>query len=112
MNDSALKIKIFADGADIGGFSELAENPLVKGFTTNPTLMHRAGVVDYERFARDVLDVVREAPVSFEVIADSFDEMARQARKIATWADNVYVKIPITNTSAESSIGLIRDLTC
>ena len=111
MNNSALKIKIFADGADIGGILELAENHLVKGFTTNPTLMHRVGVVDYERFAREVLDVVREVPVSFEVISDSFDEMARQARKIATWGDNVYVKIPITNTSAESSIGLIRDLT-
>jgi transaldolase len=111
VNDSALKIKIFADGADIDGILELAQNPLVSGFTTNPTLMHRAGVVDYERFARDVLDVVRDAPVSFEVIADSFDEMARQARKIATWGDNVYVKIPITNTSAESSVGLIRDLT-
>ena len=110
MSNSALKIKIFADGADIGGILELAENPLVRGFTTNPTLMHRAGVVDYERFARDVLAVVRELPVSFEVIADSFDDMARQARKIATWGDNVYVKIPITNTSAESSAGLIRDL--
>jgi transaldolase len=104
VSNSALKIKIFADGADIGGILELAENPLVKGFTTNPTLMHRAGVVDYERFAREVLEVVRELPVSFEVIADSFDDMARQARKIATWGDNVYVKIPITNTSAESSL--------
>jgi transaldolase len=110
VSNSALKIKIFADGADIGGILELAENPLVRGFTTNPTLMHRAGVVDYERFAREVLAVVRELPVSFEVIADSFDDMARQARKIATWGDNVYVKIPITNTSAESSAGLIRDL--
>jgi transaldolase len=111
VNNSALNIKIFADGADIAGILDLAENPLVKGFTTNPTLMHRAGVVEYERFARDVLDVVRQAPVSFEVIADSFDEMGRQARKLATWGDNVYVKIPITNTSAESSVGLIRDLT-
>jgi transaldolase len=111
VSNSALKIKIFADGADIGGILELAENPLIKGFTTNPTLMHRAGVVDYERFAREVLEVVREVPVSFEVIADSFDDMARQARKIATWGDNVYVKIPITNTSAESSAELIRDLT-
>lgn len=110
MNNPALRIKIFADGADIGTILELAENPLVKGFTTNPTLMHRAGVVDYERFARDVLDVVRDVPVSFEVIADSFDEMARQARKIASWSGNVYVKIPITNTSAESSLALIRDL--
>jgi transaldolase len=111
VNDSALKIKIFADGADIGGIMELAENPLIKGFTTNPTLMHRAGVVDYERFARDVLEVVRELPVSFEVIADSFGDMARQARKIAKWGDNVYVKIPVTNTAAESSVELIRDLT-
>jgi transaldolase len=110
VNNSALKIKIFADGADIDGILELAQNPFVKGFTTNPTLMHRAGVIDYERFARDVLDVVREVPVSFEVIADSFDDMARQAREIATWADNVYVKIPITNTSAESSVSLIREL--
>jgi transaldolase len=106
-----LKIKIFADGADIDGILELAENPLVRGFTTNPTLMHRAGVIDYERFAHEVLDVVREVPVSFEVIADSFDDMARQAKKIASWGDNVYVKIPITNTAAESSIGLIRELT-
>jgi transaldolase len=111
VSNSALKIKIFADGADIAGILELAENPLVKGFTTNPTLMHRAGVVDYERFARDVLEVVREVPVSFEVIADTFDDMARQARKIATWGENVYVKIPITNTSAASSAGLIRNLT-
>jgi transaldolase len=110
VNNSALKIKIFADGADIDGILDLAQNPFVKGFTTNPTLMHRAGVVDYERFAREVLEVVREVPVSFEVIADSFDDMARQAGKIATWADNVYVKIPITNTSAESSVGLIREL--
>lgn len=111
MNNSALKIKIFADGADIGGILELAQNPFVKGFTTNPTLMHRAGVLDYERFAREVLEVVPEAPVSFEVIADSFDDMARQARKISAWGENVYVKIPITNTSAQSSVGLIRELT-
>jgi transaldolase len=111
VNNSALRIKIFADGADIRGILELAENPLIKGFTTNPTLMHRAGVVDYERFAREVLDVVRQVPVSFEVIADSFDEMSRQARKIATWGENVYVKIPITNTSGDTSTGLIHDLT-
>jgi transaldolase len=111
VNSSALKVKIFADGADIGDILELAENPLVKGFTTNPTLMRRAGVVDYERFAREVLDVIHEAPVSFEVIADSFDDIARQARKIAGWGTNVYVKIPITTTSAQSSEALIRDLT-
>jgi transaldolase len=111
VSDSALKIKIFADGADIDGILELAANPLIKGFTTNPTLMQRAGVVDYERFARQVLDVVHDVPVSFEAIADSFDEMARQARKLASWGDNVFVKIPITNTSAQSSRELIRDLT-
>jgi transaldolase len=111
VNKSSLNIKIFADGADIGGILELAENPLVKGFTTNPTLMHRAGVLEYEQFAREVLGAVRDVPVSFEVIADSFDVMARQARKIASWGPNVYVKIPITNTAAESSGALIRDLT-
>jgi transaldolase len=111
VSNSAWKIKIFADGANIDHILALAENPLIKGFTTNPTLMQRAGVVDYERFARQVLEVVHEAPVSFEVIADGFDDMARQARKIASWGANVYVKIPITNTSAESSIELIRSLT-
>jgi transaldolase len=110
VSDSALKIKIFADGADVDGILELAENPLIKGFTTNPTLMQRAGVVDYERFAHQVLEVVRELPVSFEVIADSMVDMAHQARKIASWGANVYVKIPISNTSAESSEALIRDL--
>lgn len=110
MNDSELRIKIFADGADISGILELAKNPLIKGFTTNPTLMHRAGVTDYERFARGVLDVVTTVPVSFEVIADEFTEMARQARKIAALGENVYVKIPITNTQAHSSLDLIRGL--
>jgi transaldolase len=111
VSNSALKIKIFADGADIDGILGLAENPLIKGFTTNPTLMQRAGVTDYERFARRVLEVVHEVPVSFEAIADSFDDMARQARKIGSWGANVFVKIPITNTSAESSKELIRELT-
>ncbi|MGB8196702.1 MAG: transaldolase [Acidimicrobiales bacterium] len=111
MSTSALKIKIFADGADIDGILELAENPLIKGFTTNPTLMQRAGVTDYERFARQVLEVVHELPVSFEAIADSFADMGRQARKIASWGTNVFVKIPVTNTSAESSKELIRELT-
>lgn len=111
MNNSALTIKIFADGADIRGILDLAKNPLIKGFTTNPTLMHRAGVVDYESFAREVLDVVRELPVSFEVIADDFGRMAQQARKLASWGENVYVKIPITNTSGETSTGLVHELT-
>jgi transaldolase len=111
VSNSALKIKIFADGADIDGILGLAENPLIKGFTTNPTLMQRAGVTDYERFARQVLEVVHEVPVSFEAIADSLYDMARQARKIASWGANVFVKIPIINTSAESSKELIRELT-
>jgi transaldolase len=105
-----VRIKIFADGADLDGILRLTENPLIKGFTTNPTLMHRSGVVDYEGFARDVLAVVTELPVSFEVLADDFDEMARQARRIASWGDNVYVKIPITDTSARPSIPLVREL--
>jgi transaldolase len=101
MND--LRIKIFADGADEEGIAELAANPLIKGYTTNPTLMRAAGVSDYEAFARRVLKVVTEAPISFEVFADDWAEMERQARKITTWGKNVFVKIPITNTHGESS---------
>jgi transaldolase len=101
MND--LRIKIFADGADEKGIAELAANPMIKGYTTNPTLMRAAGVTDYEAFARRVLKVVTEAPISFEVFADEWDEMERQARKITTWGKNVFVKIPITNTKGESS---------
>jgi transaldolase len=101
MND--LRIKIFADGADEESIAELASNPLIKGYTTNPTLMRAAGVSDYEAFARRVLEVVTGAPISFEVFADDWGEMERQARKIATWGKNVFVKIPITNTHGESS---------
>ena len=85
-------------------------NPLIKGFTTNPTLMRKAGVSDYEAFAREILAEIPDRPISFEVCSDEFDEMARQARRIATWGDNVYVKIPITNTRRQSSIPLIREL--
>src|SRR5215467_13106622 len=98
-----LKVKIFADGADTAGMLELSRNPLIKGFTTNPTLMRKAGVTDYEAFALDILQTIRDRPISFEVFSDEFDEMARQARKIARWGDNVYVKIPVTNTRQESS---------
>jgi transaldolase len=101
MND--LRIKIFADGADEKGIAELAANPLIKGFTTNPTLMRAAGVTDYEAFARRVLELVTEAPISFEVFADDWAGMERQARKITKWGKNVFVKIPITNTHGESS---------
>jgi len=105
-----LRIKIFADGADAAGIVALAANPLVKGYTTNPTLMRAAGVADYEAFARDIIDLVPQYPISFEVLSDDFDEMERQALKIASWGDNVYVKIPITNCRAENSLGLLRRL--
>src|SRR5450759_5675202 len=108
MND--LRVKIFADGADEKGIAELVGNPLIKGYTTNPTLMRAAGVSDYEAFAHRVLQVVREAPISFEVFADEWDEMERQARKITTWGKNVFVKIPITNTKGESSARVMKRL--
>jgi transaldolase len=105
-----LKTKIFADGADANDIVELSKNPLIQGFTTNPTLMRAAGVAEYETFARDLLAKLPAQPVSFEVFADEFSEMERQARLITTWADNVYVKIPVTNTRRESSAALIRRL--
>jgi transaldolase len=107
-----LKIKLFADGADRDHIVRLSANPLIRGFTTNPTLMRAAGIKDYEAFAREVLEVVKDRPVSFEVFADEFEEMERQAHKIAGWADNVYVKIPITNTRGESSAALVKRLSC
>ena len=107
---SELKIKLFADGADKAQILQAQANPLIKGFTTNPTLMRAAGVKDYETFAHEILKVVTDKPISFEVFADEFAEMERQAHKIAGWADNVYVKIPVTNTRRESSVGLIRRL--
>lgn len=105
-----LKIKLFADGADAEAIRKLATEPAVKGFTTNPTLMRKAGVTDYETFAREMLEIVTDRPISFEVFADEFDEMERQARKIATWASNVNVKIPVTNTKGESSAPLVGRL--
>jgi transaldolase len=105
-----LKAHIYADGADLRGLLELYRNPLIKGLTTNPTLMRKAGIADYERFAHEVLQEVTSKPISFEVFSDDFPEMRRQALKIAAWQDNVYVKIPITNTRRESSIPLIGEL--
>jgi transaldolase len=102
--------KIFADGANLKVIIELAHNENIAGFTTNPTLMKKSGVEDYEGFAREVLDHVPDRPVSFEVFSDDFGEMARQARLIASWGQNVYVKIPVTNTKGESSAPLIREL--
>jgi transaldolase len=106
-----LRVKIFADGADKAAIVALAANPLIRGFTTNPTLMNEAGIKDYERFARDLLAAITAYPVSLEVFADDNDEMLRQARKIATWGENVYVKIPVTNTKRETTAPVIRALT-
>jgi transaldolase len=105
-----LRVKVFADGADKTHILRLAGNPLVKGFTTNPTLMRQAGVTDYEGFAREVVGIIDGKPISFEVFSDEFDEMYEQAVRIAGWGDNVYVKIPITNTRGDSSQDLIRRL--
>ena len=105
-----LKIKVFADGADMQGILDMYANPDIQGFTTNPTLMRQAGVEDYEAFARELLSKITDKPVSLEVFADEFDEMERQALKIASWGDNVNVKIPITNTRGEKSAPLIRKL--
>ncbi len=102
--------RIFADGADLDGILTLAENPRISGFTTNPTLMHKVGLTDYERFARDLLERVRTHPISFEVFADEPEEMRRQAARIASWAENVYVKIPVTSTKGESMAPLAREL--
>jgi transaldolase len=106
-----LKIKIFADGADLEGIARLAKEPLIKGFTTNPTLMAKAnGSMVYEEFANQVLEAVDGKAVSFEVFSDEFDDMERQARLISSWADNIYTKVPVTNTRGESSAELIRRL--
>lgn len=104
-------MKIFVDTSDIKEIEELNANPLIEGFTTNPTLMKKAGVKDYEAFCKEVLQIVKDKPVSFEVFADDFGEMERQARKIASWGENVYVKIPITNTKKQKSLWLITKLT-
>jgi len=108
---AALKIKIFADGADKAAIVELAKNAHIKGFTTNPTLMCKAGITDYEGFARDLLASIPAYPISFEVFADENPEMLRQAKIIAAWGDNVYVKIPVTNTRRESTAAVVRELT-
>jgi transaldolase len=107
---SGLKTRLFADGADLPRIEELAENPLIQGFTTNPTLMRKAGVSDYTQFAREVLDRIAGRPVSFEVFSDDFVEMEGQARVIASWAPNVNVKIPVTNTAGHFAGELITRL--
>ncbi|MEM8811187.1 MAG: transaldolase [Pseudomonadota bacterium] len=105
-----LKVKIFADGADLESMKALNQNPAVKGFTTNPTLMRKAGITDYVAFAKEVLAAIPDAPVSFEVFADDFPSMEAQAMEIKSWGDNVFVKIPVTNTKGEPSAPLIKKL--
>ena len=105
-----LKVKIFSDGADKEDMLDMASKTFIRGITTNPTLMKKAGIKDYEAFAKDILSTIKEKPISFEVFSDDFDEMEKQAMKITSWADNVYVKIPITNTKKESTKELIQRL--
>ena len=105
-----LKVKLFADGADLAGMKEMYANPLIKGFTTNPTLMRKAGVQDYKAFANQVLEAIPDRPISFEVFADEFDEMERQALEIASWGKSVNVKIPVTNTRRQFAGPLIERL--
>ena len=102
-----LNVKLFADGADKAAMMALYANPWIQGFTTNPTLMRKAGITDYEAFARDIVASIPDRPISLEVFADEFDEMERQARMIATWGENVYAKIPVTNTRREPALDLI-----
>lgn len=105
-----LTIKLFCDGADVKSMVALSKDPRIQGFTTNPTLMRKAGITDYRAFAQEVLKEIQDKPISFEVFADDFPGMERQAREIASWGPNVYVKIPVTNTRRESSVELIRTL--
>jgi transaldolase len=105
-----LNVKIFADGADRNGMLEMYAKPYIKGMTTNPTLMRKAGITDYKAFAREILEAIPDRPISFEVFSDDFAEMERQALEIAGWGDNVYVKIPVTNTRREPAYPLVRKL--
>jgi|SRR5579863_5629266 len=107
---SDLKVKIFADGADKAGMLDMYAKAYIKGFTTNPTLMRKAGIPDYRAFAKDILQEITDRPISFEVFSDEFHEMERQAMEIAGWGSQVYVKVPITNTRREPSYQLIRKL--
>jgi transaldolase len=110
MTKDDFQIKIFADGADINGMLEMYHAGFVSGFTTNPSLMKKAGVADYETFAKEAVKAIPDLPLSFEVFSDDFDAMEREARKIGSWAANVYTKIPVTNTKGESSAPLIKKL--
>ena len=109
-NIAGLKVKIFADGADKNGMLEMYRKPYIKGFTTNPTLMRKAGISDYRAFAKDLLQVIPDRSISFEVFSDEFSEMERQAMEIASWSSQIYVKIPVTNTRREPSYDLVQRL--
>ncbi|MDO8706218.1 MAG: transaldolase [Sulfuricaulis sp.] len=106
-----LNVKIFADGADKAGMLEMYAKRYIKGFTTNPTLMRKAGIADYKAFAKEILQAIPDRPISFEVFSDEFPEMERQAMEISGWGDNVYVKIPVTNTRRHPCYELVRKLT-
>lgn len=103
LKSEALRIKLFADGADVDGMIEMSQNPKISGLTTNPTLMRKAGIENYEKFAKNVLRKITEKPISFEVFSDDFDQMIHQALKISSWGENVYVKIPVTNSKGVST---------
>lgn len=105
-----LKVKIFADGADKVGMLEMYGKSYIKGLTTNPTLMKKAGIADYRAFCKDILTHIKDKPLSFEVFSDDFAEMERQAMEIASWGENVYVKIPVTNTKQETCYALVKKL--
>ena len=105
-----LRTKIFADGAELAGMLAMYREPHIKGFTTNPTLMRKAGVTDYRAFAREVVAAIPDRPISFEVFSDEFADMERQAREIATWGEHVYVKVPVTNTRREPAYELVNRL--
>jgi transaldolase len=107
---SELRVKLFADGAEKSAMLAMYANPMIQGFTTNPTLMRKAGITDYEAFARDIIREIPDRPISFEVFADDFETMELQALEIASWGDNVYVKIPVTNTRGESAADLVSRL--
>ena len=114
MNDvkkvEELQVKLFADGADKAGMLDMYAKPYISGFTTNPTLMHKVGLTDYRGFAKSIVEAIPDRHISFEVFSDDFDEMERQAREITTWGENVYVKIPVTNTRRDPAYDLVRRL--
>lgn len=105
-----LKVRIFADGADLPTMLEMSNKPFIQGLTTNPTLMRKAGISDYKKFAREVLELIQNKPISFEVFSDDFEEMVEQAMEISSWGDNVNVKIPITNSKGDSTTQVIKEL--